>query len=170
MRHLLDSGQDGVLWLAGEHAWPYGDNRDYLRWTQDLARRLGVADRVEWLGRRDDMPQVMNACTHVAFPTHSEGQGRVVLEAMSLGKPVAACPSGGVLDMVCENVTGLLFDVDDARGLADCVLRYARDPAWAERITRQAQDYVRQSFRCEQQVQTALRVLRAVAESTRTQS
>jgi glycosyltransferase involved in cell wall biosynthesis len=168
LRYLLDSGQDAVLWLAGEHAWPYGDNRDYPRQLRTLADRLGVADRIEWLGRRNDLPHLMRAASVVVLPTHSEGHPLVVLEAMSLGKPVAVCPSGGVLDLVCENVTGLLFDVDDALGLADCILRYGKNPAWAERIGRQAQDYVRQSFQPEQQVQAALKALRAVDNCTRT--
>ncbi len=165
MRHILDAGQDAVLWLAGAHAWPYGDNRNYLAETQASAVRLNVADRVEWLGRRDDMPQVMAAATVVILPSHSEGQGRVLLEAMGVGKPVAACPSGGILDMVCHNVTGQLFDVDDDRGLADCVLRYVKQTAWTQRIVRQAQDYVRQSFQPEQQARIALDVLCRAAGS-----
>jgi len=163
MRHILDAGHDAVLWLLGEHAWPYGDNRDYLDRTRALANRLGVADRIEWMGRRDDMPQVMKAATVVVFPSHTEGQGRVLLEAMSLAKPVAATPAGGILDMVCENVTGSFFDVDDARGLAECVDHFARAPDFAVRVGRQAQEYMRLSFKPDQQVATALKVFRSVA-------
>lgn len=165
LRQLVDAGQDAVLWLAGEHASPYGEDTDYPQQLRTLAHRLGVAHRVEWLGRRGDVPQVMRAASVVVLPTHTEGHPLVILEAMSLGKPIAACPSGGVLDMVCNNVTGQLFDVDDARGLADCVLRYVNNPAWAERIGLQAQDYVQQSFRPEQQVQAALRVFKTAVNS-----
>jgi glycosyltransferase involved in cell wall biosynthesis len=163
MRQILARGHDAVLWLAGEHAWPQGENRDYFQGTQELARQLGVADRVVWLGRRDDMPQVMAAATMVVFPSHTEGQGRVLLEAMSLSKPVAACPSGGILDMVCENVTGLLFDVDDAHGLSDCVCRLAGNTAFAAQLGRQGVDYIRMTFTPKQQLEKALKVMSSVA-------
>ncbi|NLF33080.1 MAG: glycosyltransferase family 4 protein, partial [Planctomycetes bacterium] len=130
-----------------------------------LAASLGVSDRVEWLGLRHDVPQLMNAATVVTLPSHTEGHPRVILEAMSLGRPVAATPVGGIQDMIMPEVTGLLFEVDDAEGLARCIRRFTDSPADAERMGRQAQDYIRRCFRLEQQTEKALAFLRQAAEA-----
>lgn len=159
---ILEGGHDAVLWLAGDFQ-AAGKNRYYLDETKRLMERLGVAQRVEWLGLRRDVPQVMKAATVVVLPTHSEGHPRSVLEAMSLGKPLATTPVGGILDMILPEVTGLFFEVEDDEGLACCVERFVRDPEAAARMGCQAQDYVRRSFRVEDQIRKALEVFRRIA-------
>ncbi|MGA2265623.1 MAG: glycosyltransferase family 4 protein [Phycisphaerae bacterium] len=163
MRHILDAGHDAVLWIVGDYS-PYGPNRTYLADTQALAQKLGVADRVAWLGLRHDLPQVMRVATAVVIPTHTEGHPRVLLEAMALAKPIAATPVGGIMDMIAPNLTGLFFDPDDAAGLADCVDRFARDADGARRMGLTAQDYIRRSFTPRQQIDHAMDILRRVAQ------
>ncbi|MCJ7544036.1 MAG: glycosyltransferase family 4 protein [Phycisphaerae bacterium] len=162
MRHVLDAGHDAVLWIAGEFS-PYGPNKHYLRDTQALAERLGVSDRVVWLHLRHDLPQVMKAATVVVLPTHTEGHPRALLEAMALGKPVAACPVGGIMDMIAPNLTGLYFDVEDPAGLAACVDCFVRDPQGAQRMGLTAQEYIRRSFTPAQQIRDLIQILQRVA-------
>ncbi len=159
MRHILDAGHDAVLWLAGDRA---DDEPDYVEKTQALAERIGVADRVEWLGLRGDVPQLMKAATIVIFPSHTEGHPRVTLEAMALEKPFASTPVGGLLDMVLPEVTGLLFDVDDEEGLARCVDRFVHDPQAAQRMAKAGQDYVRACFTPAKQIETAMSIFEKV--------
>lgn len=155
MPSILASGHDAVLWVAGGFH-PSGPNRNYLNETKAIARRLGVADRVEWLGLRNDMPQVIRAATCAVVPTHTEGHPRVLLEIMALGCPVASTPVGGIMDMILPGVTGLLFDVDQSEGLALCVDKLVGDPTAAARMAGQARAFVRESFRPEQQIQQAV--------------
>ena len=162
MRAILDAGHDAVLWIAGDFT-AYGPNKNYLSDTQAHAARLGVADRIEWLGLRHDLPQVMRASTTVVIPTHTEGHPRVLLEAMALGKPVAACPVGGIMDMIAPNLTGLFFDVDDAAGLAACVDRFVRDPQVARQMGDTAREYIRRSFTPAQQLRDAIDIFHRVA-------
>ncbi|MBN2446898.1 MAG: glycosyltransferase family 4 protein [Phycisphaerae bacterium] len=162
LRRILDTGHDAVLWLAGDFQ-PIGKNKHYLQQTKALADSLGVADRVEWLGLRHDMPQVMKAATIIVLPTHSEGHPRSVVESMALAKPMAATPVGGVLDMILPEVTGLLFDVEDDEGLAECVGRFVNDPEAAAEMGRRAQDYIRRSFRIEDQINRALTIVNRVS-------
>jgi glycosyltransferase involved in cell wall biosynthesis len=161
MRRVLDAGHDAVLWLAGDVG--FGTDQTYVPQTQELARKRGVADRVEWLGLRTDMPQLMKAATIVVLPTWSEGMPRAVLEAMALAKPVAATPVGGVVDLVLHGVTGLLFDVEDDAGLAACVDRFVRDPNEAADIGRQAQRYMRMNFQPARQIDRALEIFGRLA-------
>jgi glycosyltransferase involved in cell wall biosynthesis len=159
LKLTLDQGHDAVLWLAGEP----GPSKEYVDSVKDLGRRLGVADRVEWLGLRGDVPQIMKAATAVILPSHSEGHPRVILEAMALAKPVVATPVGGITDMVAPNVTGWLHEIEDEEGLAECINRIIGDPAAAEKVGKQAQEYCRLSFAPAQQVQRALKVFQMCA-------
>ena len=164
MRPILDAGHDAVLWLAGDVPQATAGQRRYPQQIRDLTDRLGVADRVCWLGARGDIPQLMAAATIVAVPTHTEGHPRIVLEAMSLAKPLAATPAGGIADMILPGVTGLYFDPDDAAGLARCVDRFASDPAAAERMGRQGRQYVRESFTLAGQTEKLMGILRTAIE------
>lgn len=161
LRRLQGDGHDAVLWLAGKVA--FDAHEAYSRETRALAERIGVAEGVQWLGSRCDIPQLMRASTVVVLPSRAEGLGRVILEAMSLAKPVAATPVGGIQDLIAPNVTGLFFEVDDDVGLARCVDQFVRDPPEAQRMGRQAQEYMRLSFSPAEQTERAVELFRSVA-------
>jgi len=91
-----------------------GEDRDYLA---DLAREVGVSDRVHLLGhvRLDDLPRWYNACAVFAMPNReiggdTEGFGMVFLEAAACGKPSVAGRAGGTGAAVVEGQTGLRVD------------------------------------------------------------
>ncbi|MFW5690739.1 MAG: glycosyltransferase family 4 protein, partial [Planctomycetota bacterium] len=156
MRGIVDMGHDAVLWLAGNLETA---DRAYVDRVNRVAVEEGVEDRVEWLGLRRDLPQVMKAATAVVLPTHSEGHPRVSLEAFALRRPFISTPVGGVLDMVLPGVTGLLFDVHDATGLARCVDRICRDEALRDRVVDNAEAYVREEFTPSQQIDAVYRIV-----------
>jgi len=163
MRGILDAGHDAVLWLAGDVG--FGTDTQYVPRTKALADKLGVSDRVQWLGLRSDVPQLMKAATVVILPTWSEGMPRAVLEAMALARPVAATPTGGVTDLILDGVTGLLFDVEDDEGLAACVDRLVRDESLARRLGETARRNMRENFRTDAQTARALEIFRRIASS-----
>ena len=111
----------------------------------------------------------MKAATSVVLPTHSEGFGLVLAEAMAIGTPVIATPVGGILDLILPGVTGYFFDVEDSAGLANCVLDVTEHPDRAARIARQAQAYISTSprFHPEHQVEKALAVFRELSANGR---
>lgn len=131
---LVSQGLDAYLWLAG--ATEFGAHEEgYVKQTLDAVATLGLTQRVAWLGHRADIPQLMRAASVVILPSITEGHPRVVLEAMALGKPMVATPVGGVLDMILPEVTGMLFEVGDAKGLAECIRRVTAEPALAQRVS-----------------------------------
>ncbi len=101
------------------------------------AHRLGVADRVLWLGFVDeaDLPQLYRAadlfalCTRATDRREVEGFGLALLEAQACGMPVVATASGGIPDAVAPGEGGWLIEPDDHRALADLLLRLDEDPA-----------------------------------------
>ncbi len=163
MKPILDAGHDAVLWIAGD--LDQGDSR-YVAECDALADRLGVADRVEWLGLRSDIPQVIKAASMVVLPSWSEGHPRVSLEAMALERPFVATPVGGVLDMVLPGVTGMLFEVEDPAGMAEQVCRLADDPQLAKRIVAQARQYVEQNFMPDQQIERILAIFEQISSNS----
>jgi glycosyltransferase involved in cell wall biosynthesis len=107
------------LWLAGE-----GDLRATL---ERQAAALGVAERVRFLGWREDIPALLAAADFLVCPSRHEPLGNVVIEAWAAGLPVIATTSEGPRALIAEGESGLLVPVDDAHALARAMLRLAED-------------------------------------------
>jgi glycosyltransferase involved in cell wall biosynthesis len=160
LSRLVRAGHDAVLWLAGDltsQTQPYADH------CNELAKGLGVAQRVVWLGLRTDMMQLMKACTIVVLPSYSEGHPRVTVEAGALGKPFVGTPVGGVTDMILPRITGMLHEIDDDEGMARCIMELLENPALCDRISQNARAYIRECFTVPQQMTQILTVLQKVA-------
>lgn len=95
-----------------------------------LARDLGVADRVSFLGTIDprDIPDYLARASVFVRPSRSEGLGNAFLEAMAASVPVIATPVGGIPDFLKNRETGLFCKVDDPDSLAHCVQELEHDP------------------------------------------
>jgi glycosyltransferase involved in cell wall biosynthesis len=114
------------LWLAGE-----GEQREML---ERQARSLGIAERVRFLGWREDTAALLAAADFLVCPSRHEPLGNVVIEAWAAGRAVAAAASEGPGALIRENETGLLVPVDAADALAAAMARLARDPALRARL------------------------------------
>ena len=95
------------------------------------AARLGIADRVLWLGFRDDIPDILRLCDVFVLPSVDEPFGRAIIEAMAVARPVVATRSGGVPEIVVDGETGLLVAPQDAAALADALRVLLSDPGRA---------------------------------------
>ena len=116
--------------LPAPHAWLAGEGA--LRGALEAqARRLGIAHRIHFLGRRSDVFALMRCADVVALPSRFEGHPLALLEAMALGKAVAVSAVGGVPDTVQDGLTGLLVPRGDVRALAGALARL-----WADRDLR----------------------------------
>ncbi|HEX6465285.1 MAG TPA: glycosyltransferase, partial [Vicinamibacterales bacterium] len=96
-----------------------------------LAASIGVADRVAFLGHREDVGALLQEADAFVLPSRSEAFPNSVVEAMAAGLPIIACAVGGLLELVDLHRTGLLVPVDDAAALADAIDSLASDPARA---------------------------------------
>ena len=92
-----------------------------------LRDRLGLGDRVHFLGERADVPRILAALDVLVHTAIDEPFGRVLIEAMAAGKPVVATRGGGVAEIVEDGVTGYLVPPRDAASVADRVVRLADD-------------------------------------------
>jgi glycosyltransferase involved in cell wall biosynthesis len=117
LARLLEAGVDAELLLVGSAKFTAPgtslDNEDFGRRLPRLAAERGIAERVRFLGERRDVPDVLAATDVMLMPFWREGFGRVAIEALALGVPVAAAAVGGPLDIVRPGVDGLLLPPHD---------------------------------------------------------
>lgn len=100
---------------------------DLEKGLKEEARRMGVSDKVIFLGWRDDIPEIMQVLDVFVLPSLNEGMGRVLVEAMAAGKPVVASSVGGILDLVKEGQNGFLAEPGDEKGLAIAIRKLLDD-------------------------------------------
>ena len=107
---------------------------------KDRAATLGVADRVRFLGHRDDVDRLMPAFDVFCLPSFSEGLPRVVMEAQAAGVPIVASDVGSVRQAVDPD-TGRLIAPGDPAALADTLRALTLTEAAAASCRRFALDH-----------------------------
>lgn len=95
---------------------------------REEVKKLGCADAVEFVGYRNDSPDLMAAADLVVLPSLAEAFGLVLTEALYLGVPVVATRVGGIPEIVEHGVNGLLVPPADSRALADAIVKLLEDP------------------------------------------
>ena len=108
------------------------DHAPYLDELKALAAKLGVQQRVTWLGQvcEDEKLRTYAHALGVIYPPVDEDFGYVTLEAMLSAKPLVTCTdSGGPLEFVQDGETGLVA------APAPDALAEAMDRLWAQRAT-----------------------------------
>src|SRR5258707_13421546 len=132
-----------ALLAGGESTWRQAE-------LEQLARQLGVADRVTFLGQQEAaLPALYQACDVFVLPSieRSEAFGIVQLEAMAAGRPVVSCDVGTGVAWVNQNeVTGLVVPPRDPDRLAAALNRLLDDPALRERLGQAGRERVRKEF------------------------
>ena len=132
-----ERGVDSIeLWIAGDASDVYAEEAKRCR---ELATRLGVADRIRWLGSVDDLPALYRQADVLVMPSIHEGLGIPVLEAQASGVPVVAARSTALVETVGEG--GILFAPDDVDDFVRA-LREALTPAVAEHLRRLGEERV----------------------------
>lgn len=99
-----------------------------------LARRLGVADQVLFLGFRTDVAELYHVADISAFPSRIEGLGLAGVEAMAAGVPLVSSNVHGILDYVIDGKTGFALAPNDVNGYAEAIRRLADNPQMREQM------------------------------------
>jgi glycosyltransferase involved in cell wall biosynthesis len=108
----------------------FPDDPDYARELQETAQRLGLVERVQWLGEisEEEKRQCYASALGVLYPPVDEDYGYVTLEAMLAAKPVLTClDSGGPLEFIQMRHNGLVTEPTPAAFAA------ALDEVWSSR-------------------------------------
>jgi glycosyltransferase involved in cell wall biosynthesis len=116
---------------------------------KEMERRideLGLRSSVALLGRREDVPQLMQVSSLLLLTSCFEGMPNVLMEAQAMGLPVVASNVGGVPNCMVDGDTGYLVDRDDVDGYACRCLELLRDNQLRARLGASGARYMRNSF------------------------
>ncbi len=97
-----------------------GEDREHL---EALARELGLAQRVEFLGYREDAREIMVASDVLVLPSLLETQPFVITEAMASSLPVVSTRIFGIPELVADGETGILVEPGQVEPLAEALCR-----------------------------------------------
>jgi glycosyltransferase involved in cell wall biosynthesis len=137
-----------------------GDGMDRPR-AEHVARRLGVADRVTFLGwlDRDGVARCHDETTVVAVPSlWPEPFGIVGLEAMAHGRPVVGFAVGGIPEWLADGETGFLVPPGDAGAMAGRLAQLLDDPGLAASFGARGRDRVAREFSAADHVRRLQRI------------
>lgn len=150
------------LILAGE-----GELEETLR---SLASDLRLGSFVHFLGRRTDVPEVLNATDIFVLASRTEGLSNALLEAMAAGKPVVATRVGGNPEVVVHESTGLLIPPAKAPRLAEAIGRLYSDRPLREGMGLAARQRVAEAFSVDRMVSDYADTILASQKTTDPQS
>lgn len=123
---ILRAVPEAVFLLAGNG--PQWDN------VAAKIRSMGLTEKVLMLGLRRDIPNVIASLDLFVLPTLEEALGTSFLEAMAMEKPVVGTRTGGVGEVVADDVNGYLVPPEDPGKLAHAVIALLRDREAARRM------------------------------------
>jgi len=116
----------------------------------DVRRCLETTERVILAGAVNDTRPYYAIADVLVLPSHREGLPTVILEAQAAGKPVVGASATGIVDLVTEGETGLLFPVGDVTALSKAVAKLISDKGLATKLGLAGQEQVQRDFRQEQ--------------------
>ena len=114
-----------------------------------MAENLGVSSHVEFLPHQDAIRDILHHAHSLILPSRAEGMPNVVLEAMSFELPVIASRVSGVVDIINDQVDGLLIPSDEPRALANAMKRIILEPELSNQLGQQARHKVISEFSLE---------------------
>jgi glycosyltransferase involved in cell wall biosynthesis len=131
-----------------------------------LSRSLRVADRVEYLGERDDVEVILPTLSIFILPSLVEGMSMALLEAMAAARPIVATAVGGNLDLIRDGQNGLLIPPGDPEAMARAALQLIRNPEWAERLGQAARAVVVNDHSADRMVRRLEKIYKELLQRT----
>ena len=135
---------------------------------EDQVARLGLQENVLFLGRRNDVPEILACCDIGVLPSKAEGLPNAVLEYLAAGLPTVASNVGGNAEIIQDGQNGLLFPSDNAQALGQALLRLLREPEFASALGRAGQDHVRKNFSFDRMIDQVDKMYSELLEARRT--
>jgi glycosyltransferase involved in cell wall biosynthesis len=162
LRLLVGEGLDAHLLLIGSAKFVARstrfDNEAYVTSLRAAVARAGLEDRVDWLGERDDIPELVRALDILLLPSREEPFGRALIEAMALRVPVIATTVGGPPEIVTDGEQGYLLPPEQPAAWAQAIKRITASPQLAQAMGRAGRERVEDAFSAERHAASVLEV------------
>jgi N-acetyl-alpha-D-glucosaminyl L-malate synthase BshA len=104
-----------------------GEGPDLPKLQTKIAN-MGLSHKVHFLGKQDDVAQVVSIADLMLLPSEKESFGLVGLEAMACGVPTIGSLAGGIPELVQHGVTGYLAPIGDTEQMAGYAIELLQDP------------------------------------------
>jgi len=143
-RRVKDAVPEAAFLLAGE-----GELTDSLK---TLARELGIDDSTFFLGRCENVAELLSISEICVLSSKAEGFSNSILEYMAAARPVVVTDVGGAREVVSEGETGYLVASGDDAAMADRLISLLRDPERARMMGEKGRRAVEEKFSCEAQL------------------
>ena len=98
-KYLIEAASKILLKIPGMIFVFLGDG-ELINELKRQATVSGINDKVRFLGWRPDVAEVMSTFDVFVLPSLNEGMGKVLVEAMAMGKPIIASDIGGIPDLI----------------------------------------------------------------------
>ena len=116
---------------------------------ENVRKRLEAHQRVILAGPVNDPAPYYAMADLLILPSHREGLPTVILEGHAAGKPVIGASATGIVDLLVDGETGLLFPVGDVSALAEAIGRLIEDKDLARKLAFAGHERVKRKFRQE---------------------
>ena len=156
-RRLTGAGVNARFVLVGDP-----DPANPASVPESTLRRWHGRHGVEWWGRRDDMPAVLQAAHIACLPSYREGLPKSLLEAAACGLPIVTTDAPGCREVVRDGVNGLLVPVRDADALAAALKRLIEDAELRRRMGEASRVRAGEEFSQARVIEATLAVYREV--------
>jgi len=110
-----------------------------------MAETLQIKEYVFFLGRRDDIPEILSDTDIFVSTSKWEGLPLSILEAMAAEKPIVATNVPGIKE-VLEEGAGILVDLDDVNGFKEAILELIKNPEKRKRLALLAKKVVDKKY------------------------
>jgi len=124
---------------------------------------LKIEDKMEFRGQLslEETRNIMKKCYCLVLPSRSEGLGRVLIEAMALGKSVIGSNVGGIPDLVQDGQNGFLFEVGNIEQLAEKLKTLLSNKTLALEMGKRGREFVQDKFSNEKYISNYFQMIRA---------
>lgn len=96
--------------------------------TQKIINEYERKKVIEYRGTTNNVPEVLKESTALVLPTYREGSSRIIMEAMSVGRPVIASNTIGCNHLVDVGKNGILTPIKDVQAIADAIEFLIQNP------------------------------------------
>lgn len=126
----LDINPNMTLTFVGD-----GEQKKHI---ESQVNKLGLNDKVFLLGNRSEVGQLLRKSDIYISASNIEGVPLSVLEAMSSGLPIISTRAGGVVDIVSDNINGVLTEVGNKEELVQAILRLANSSKMRQKMSKES--------------------------------
>jgi N-acetyl-alpha-D-glucosaminyl L-malate synthase BshA len=132
-----------ILLMVGDG--PERGNAEYA------ARHSGIDQKVHFMGKQDNIEDLIGISDLLLLPSENESFGLVALEAMACEVPVVASCVGGLPEVVTHGVEGFLVQPRDTGKMAECSMLILADESYRKEMGKRAREKARSRF-CSTQI------------------